>query len=127
MNKQLREYYKQIDKALCCPKPLRDGFLRDTKRMADDFMSNSPDATFDELKRFLGEPVEVAVTFMASVQPEVIAAYRKRKLYLKRAGIAVITVMLVGAIALCIYLDRAGKDAVITKESTIIIYETAEG
>lgn len=69
MNRQLKEYYKQIKKALRCPKPLRDGFLRDTKRMADDFLCGRPDATFDELKRFLGEPVELASTFMGTFSP----------------------------------------------------------
>ncbi len=127
MNKQLREYYKQIEKALDCPKSLRDCFLRDTKRMADDFLYGRPGATFDELRCFIGEPEDVAATFMGSVQPEILEAYRRKKLNLKRLCIGVVSVLLIGSIVLCVYMDRVGRDAVITKESTIIIYETVEG
>lgn len=54
--KELNEYYKQIEKALDCPKEMSENFLNETRKMADEFLAEKPDATFDELKNFIGAP-----------------------------------------------------------------------
>lgn len=84
MDKQLKEYYKQIEKALDCPKDMRESFLRETKKKAEDFLAEKPDAIFDEVKNFIGEPRELAITFEKSADMELIEAYRKRKLFIKK-------------------------------------------
>lgn len=45
---------------------------------------------------------------------------------IKKLCIGVVSVLLIGSIALCVYMDRAGRDAVITSEEAIIIYEKTE-
>ncbi len=123
MDKQLKEYYKQIEKALDCPKDMRESFLRETKKMAEDFLAEKPDATFDEVKNFIGEPRELAITFEKSSDRELIEAYRKRKQFIKRALIALAAVIFIAVVAFSIYAANIRMNAVITREDTIIIYE----
>ncbi|MGI6463273.1 MAG: hypothetical protein ACOX04_06635 [Candidatus Scatomorpha sp.] len=126
MDKQLKEYYKQIEKALDCPKDMRESFLRETKKMAEDFLAEKPDATFDEVKNFIGEPRELAITFEKSADMELIEAYRKRKLFIKRALIALFVLIFIAAVAVTIYVANYRMNVVITREDTIIIYEDGE-
>lgn len=126
MDKQLKEYYKQIEKALDCPKDMRESFLRETKKMAEDFLVEKPDATFDEVKNFIGEPRELAITFEKSADMELIEAYRKRKLFIKRALIALFVLIFIAAVAVTIYVANYRMNVVITREDTIIIYEDGE-
>ena len=126
MDKQLKEYYKQIEKALDCPKDTRESFLRETKKMAEDFLAEKPDATFDEVKNFIGEPRELAITFEKSADMELIEAYRKRKLFIKRALIALFVLIFIAVVAVTIYVANYRMNVVITREDTIIIYEDGE-
>jgi uncharacterized membrane protein YcjF (UPF0283 family) len=126
MDKQLKEYYKQIEKALDCPKDMRESFLRETKKMAEDFLAEKPDATFDEVKNFIGEPRELAITFEKSADMELIEAYRKRKLFIKRALIALFVLIFIAVVAVTIYVANYRMNIVITREDTIIIYEDGE-
>lgn len=126
MDKQLKEYYKQIEKALDCPKDMRESFIRETKKMAEDFLAEKPDATFDEVKNFIGEPRELTKTFEQSAECEVIEAYRKRKLFIKRALIALFVLIFIAVIAVTIYVANYRMNVVITREDTIIIYEDGE-
>lgn len=126
MDKQLKEYYKQIEKALDCPKDMRESFLRETKKMAEDFLAEKPDAAFDEVKNFIGEPKELAITFEKSVDMELIEAYRKRKLFIKRALIALFVLIFIAVVAVTIYVANYRMNVVITREDTIIIYEDGE-
>lgn len=126
MDKQLKEYYKQIEKALDCPKDMRESFLRETKKMAEDFLAEKPDTTFDEVKNFIGEPRELAITFEKSADMELIEAYRKRKLFIKRALIALFVLIFIAVVAVTIYVANYRMNVVITREDTIIIYEDGE-
>lgn len=126
MDKQLKEYYKQIEKALDCPKDMRESFLRETKKMAEDFLAEKPDATFDEVKNFIGEPRELAITFEKSADMELIEAYRKRKQFIKRALIALFVLIFIAVVAVTIYVANYRMNVVITREDTIIIYEDGE-
>lgn len=126
MDKQLKEYYKQIEKALDCPKDMRESFLRETKKMAEDFLAEKPDTTFDEVKNFIGEPRELAITFEKSADMELIEAYRKRKLFIKRALIALFVLIFIAVVVVTIYVANYRMNVVITREDTIIIYEDGE-
>ena len=126
MNKQLRDYYKRIDKALNCPRVLRKGFILDIQRMIEDFRNGHPGASFEEVRDFIGVPAELAATFIESLQSEIVERHIKRKRYIKRAAIAAFSVILVGLIVFVVYASSVRKDAVVTKESTIIIYVNME-
>jgi len=126
MNKELKKYYKVIKKELNCPKALRVEFLSNTKHMVNDLLSERPDASFDEIKEFLGEPDELAATFRENVDSGIVEWHTKKKLYIKRGGILLLAALLIGTIVFSIYGASVRMNAEVTKESTIIIYENME-
>lgn len=126
MTDEILNYHRQVKKKLDCPKFMRNKFLADTKRMTDDFLAENPDATLEELKNAIGEPEELASMFLESVDGEVVARYRKKIILAKRVAVILLAVAFVTVTAFSIWAANYRHNAVITKESTIIIYETAE-
>ncbi len=126
MSDELSRYHRRLKRKLNCPKAIREKFLSDAKRMTDDFLAENPEASFDELKRAIGEPEELAALFLESADSEAIEGYRKRKRWVKRIGIILLAVALVAVTVFSIYAANYRQNAVLTKESTIIIYETNE-
>lgn len=82
MTAELRDYYRELDRHLNCPRKLRRDFHRETRRMADDLLQSSPGATAGDISAFLGEPAALAAAFQETIDPAVLARYRKRR----RAG-----------------------------------------
>lgn len=126
MTDEILNYHRQVKKKLDCPKSMRERFLADTRRMTDDFLAENPDATLDEVKSAIGEPEELASMFFESVDGEVVARYRKKTILAKRIAVTLLAVAFVAVTSFSIWAANCRQNAVITKESTIIIYETAE-
>lgn len=124
MTTELLRYRRQVGKNLNCPKPMRDKFLIDTKRMTDDFFAENPGATLDELRNAIGEPGALAAMFLESADSDAVEGYRKRKIWAKRVAVMLLAAAFAAATALAIYYYTLKQDAVITKESTLIIYES---
>ncbi len=118
---ELAVYEKELIRALNCPKPLRRRLLSRTRQMAQDFQAGKPDASWDEVADFLGSPQEVAQTMLESENQEMLARYRKRKLWLKRGLIAAIIAALLGT-AIFLYCTRL----TVIVESTLTIYENED-
>lgn len=81
-----------------CPKSLRRPFLDKTRRMAEEFLQNHPEASSEEVADYLGEPQELAQGFLETLDQETLTRYRKRKKFFLFGCIAVLVVMLVGVI-----------------------------
>lgn len=126
MTDELLMYHDQVKNYLNCPKAMREKFLADAKRMTDDFLAENPNATLDELKSAVGEPDELADMFLESADSEVIDGYRKRKSWAKRIAVILLAAAFVAVTAYSICITNLKQNAVVTKESTIIIFETAE-
>lgn len=124
MTNELLRYHRQVKKELVCPRSMRDKFLADAKRMTDDFISENPGATLDELKSAVGEPDQLATMFLDSVDSDVVEVYRKRKSWVKRLAVILLAVGLFATAALTIYVINVRQNAVLTQESTIIVYKT---
>lgn len=126
MNDEILGYHRQLKRSLNCPKAMREKFLADTRRMTDDFLTENPGASFDELKRAVGEPQELAAMFLEGADSGVVERYRKRKSWAKRAVAVLLVLAFVAVTAFSIYVANAKQNAALTRESTIIIYETQE-
>lgn len=127
MTKELLRYHRQVRKSLDCPKPMRDQFLADARRMTDNFFAENPGATLDELQSAVGEPDTLAAMFLDNADSNIVEGYRKKKSQVKRLAVILLAVAFIAATALAIYFFKLKQDAVITKESTLIIYETDDG
>ncbi|MCL2153977.1 MAG: hypothetical protein FWH57_13700 [Oscillospiraceae bacterium] len=126
MDNELRKYYKEIEKKLCCPKAMRAKFASDIRRMVSDFLNENPNASFVEVKHFLGEPDDIVATFIESIDSSVISRHTKKERYIKTGGILLLVAMLIGAIIFAVYTANIRINAVVTKETTLIIYESVE-
>lgn len=82
MTAELRGYYRELDRHLNCPRKLRLDFHRETRRMVDELAGNYPGGAPQEVSAFLGEPAALAAAFQETIDPAVLARYRKRR----RAG-----------------------------------------
>lgn len=127
MTNELLRYHRQVKKELVCPRSMRDKFLADARRMTDDFISENPESTLDELKSAVGEPYQLAAMFLENADSDVVERYRKRKSWVKRLAVILLAVALFATTALTVYVINVKQNAVITQESTIIVYETQGG
>lgn len=78
-----------------CPKSLRRPFLDKTRRMAEEFLQNHPEASSEEVADYLGEPQELAQGFLETLDQEVLQRYRKRKKFFLYGCIAVLVIVVI--------------------------------
>ena len=126
MTDELLMYHSEVKKNLNCPKAMRKKFLADARRMTDDFLTENPEASLDELRSTVGEPEELAAMFLESADIKVVARYRTRKSWVKRAAVILLALAFVAVTAFSIWAAHFRRESVFTKESDIIIYETEE-
>ena len=127
MTKELLRYHRQIKRALDCPKSMRDHFLADARRMTDNFLAENPGATMDELQSAIGKPNQLAAMFLDSVDSDVVEKYRKKKNWAKRIAVMLLAAAFAAVSAYSIWAANYRREAIFTKESTLIIYETEDG
>ena len=127
MTKEFLKYHRQVGKQLDCPKPMRDKFLIDTKRMTDDFFAENPGATLDELQSAIGEPSALAAMFLEGADSDAVEGYRKRKIWMKRFAVILLATAFVAVTAFSIYAAHFRHAYALTKKSTIIIWEDVTG
>jgi hypothetical protein len=80
MRDALNRYYRALKKTLDCPKQTKIRFLGQTQRLVEDFVEGKPDARFEDVYGFLGDPAALAETFLSTLDPEEISRYRPRRL-----------------------------------------------
>lgn len=90
-DRERKKYISEIQKLLVCSAKERRKFIRDFNSNIDDFVSDNPDASIDELEKAMGTPQEIADGFMANVSPKYI---KKRTSIARIFLIAVIFVVI---------------------------------
>ena len=68
--RSLSEYLRRLNARLVCPKVYRRHFLAEAQRMADDYRQGNLDASDEEVIEFLGDPQELAATFLDSIDSD---------------------------------------------------------
>lgn len=114
-------YFRSLKRRLNCPKEIRRHFLEKTRRTAEDFLQNKPDASPRDLAGYLGEPEELARGFLETLDPEMLGRYRNRKKFLQRVCIAVLMAALIAVTCLAVKLWREPMNVEVT--GVIKIYE----
>lgn len=109
-NRERKKYIREIQKLLVCSAKERRKFIRDFNSNIDDFVSDNPDASIDELEKAMGTPQEIADGFMANVSPK----YIKKRISIARIFLgAVVFVLIITVFFFTIY----GIDAYITNRT----------
>lgn len=123
----MSSYFHSLEHFLDCPKTARRPFLDRTRQMVSDFIQNKPDATFQEVADFLGDPKELARGFLDTLDPDMLEHYHRRKKLLHWGCVAVLAVALVAVTVWGIRLWREPVSTLEVTETIIIHSKLTEG
>ena len=129
MNEVWNMYARELRSCLQCSRTQKNAFLRETKRLAVDYLAGISEPSIKDLIEFLGTPEELARSYQDTLGEQSARMYRKQINQKLLLLCTISLVVLVGAIvstAYCMYLSDRWHDVTITQEETVIIYEESE-
>lgn len=123
MTKELNQYYQEVRSHLFCPKGEQDRLLAQAHQMVVELQESDPNLGYSDVVDFLGEPQELASTFMERMDPAMVEGYKKKRKRI-RIGIVILVVAVIVALSIfSVYVTQFKSNAEITREDTIIITE----
>ena len=129
MNEVWNMYARELRSCLQCSRTQKNAFLRETQRLAVDYLAGISEPSIKDLIEFLGTPEELARSYQDTLGEQSARMYRKQINQKLLLLCTISLVVLVGAIvstAYCMYLSDRWHDVTITQEETVIIYEESE-
>lgn len=121
-NKQLAKYYKDIKNELVCSEKEKRSIIDMIKENIEDYISEHPDVSFDELIKHFGTPQEIAGAYCATEGTDAIRAKLKTK---KIIVLSVIGALLIALLAYIIAMTVISCDAM--NDNSIHYYEAIIG
>ena len=122
-------YARELRSCLQCSRTQKNAFLRETKRLAVDYLAGVPEPSIENLIEFLGTPEELARSYQDTLGEQSARIYRKQINQKLLLLCTISLVVLVGAIvstAYCMYLSDRWHDVTITQEENVTVYEESE-
>ena len=99
--REVKDYCRRAGSLLACGRAQRQRFDRLTRQSVQEYLQESPGASWPEVEQTLGSPEEAAGAFMESLPPgaaEHWAGARKRRLRLAAAAACLALVLLVSVV-----------------------------
>lgn len=115
MSEELRDYFRQLNRLLACPRPLRRKLTAQVLRAKEDYLREYPEAGPAEVIQYLGQPEEVARTLLDSLDPAELERSRRRDRRLRWSLVAVLAAALVVVGAWGIHLWNSPKHMEVTQ------------
>lgn len=125
--KAMANYFGTLERRLDCPSDVRRDFLAKTRRTAEEFLQEKPEATQQDLADYLGEPQELAQGFLETLEPDALERYHRRKKFLLRGCIAALIVALMAVTTWGIYVWNVPMNVEIVETTTIIYHNSQLG
>lgn len=122
-------YARELRSCLQCSRTQKNAFLRETKRLAVDYLAGISEPSIENLIEFLGTPEELARSYQDTLGEQSARIYRKQINQKLLLLCTISLVVLVGAIvstAYCMYLSDRWHDVTITQEENVTVYEESE-
>lgn len=128
MTKELNQYYQEVRSHLSCPKGEQDRLLAQAHQMVVELQESNPDLDYSDVVDFLGQPQELAGTFMERMDPAMVEGYKKKKKRIRISIVAFVAALIAALSIFSIYVVQLKSNAEFTREDTIIIteYENVE-
>lgn len=123
MTTELERYYDAVRRHLTCPKPEQDRLLAETHRMVEDLLTDQPDLDYDGLVAFLGEPRELAATFLDHMDPAVVEGHERKKKRCRTGLLALLLAVIAALSIFSIYVVQLKSHANFTYDQKIIVEE----
>ena len=117
-----RRFYTTVKKHLECPRKLRRDVLLRLRSDLADYLHEHPEADDRELTAQMGEPVEFARSYIASLEPAELEAAIKKAKFIKRTVIALCCVALLLLILTFVKMIYDNQHEVILYEVESISY-----
>ena len=130
LKKDVKKYLSDVKKCLCCDRKTKNRFLRDLEENVNNYLSDAPNADFQNVIDHFGTPKSIAEEFAAQTDTDSLKKAKRNK-NLKWAFIAILAAiaLFIGIIAIIIVKNNS-RDAVYYYDETItdngIVEETLE-
>lgn len=121
MTKELNQYYREVRSHLFCPKGEQDRLLAQAHQMVVELQESNPNLGYSDVVDFLGEPQELAGTFMERMDPAMVEGYKKKRKRIRISIIALVVAVIVALSVFTVYALRVQSEVEITRDDTIII------
>lgn len=121
MTKELNQYYQEVRSHLFCPKGEQDRLLAQAHQMVVELQESNPNLGYSDVVDFLGEPQELAGTFMERMDPAMVEGYKKKKKRIRISIIALMVAVIVALSVFAVYALQVQSEVEITRDDTIII------
>lgn len=120
-DRSLTRYFQEVRRHLPCPRKEQDRLIRQAERMVRELEQDNPGLDEGDLPLFLGTPEELAQSFIASLDPETVFQYQRKKRYWKK-GMAFLSIFLILILSVfSIYVVHLKSEVEFTQEDTVII------
>lgn len=90
-DKELKSYYLQISRLAVCDRRKKKAFLLELKENIEEFVSESPEASLQEIEKLFGTPEVIAESLISNTDSVKI----RKQLGIKRAVLACLVIALV--------------------------------
>ena len=76
---EFKRYWKEVERNLTCSRASRKKFYRQTMKAASQFLGEQPEASFEQVKEYLGSPQDLAQNYLETVSISEIQQYQKNR------------------------------------------------
>ena len=121
MTKELNQYYQEVRSQMTCPKGEQDCLLAQTHQMVVELQESNPNLGYSDVVDFLGEPQELASTFMERMDPAKVEAYQKKKKRIRISIVAFVVALIAALSIFSIYVVQLKSEAQFTYSEDLVI------
>lgn len=121
MTKEMNQYYQEVCRHLSCPKGERDRLLAQTHQMVVELQESDPNLGYSDVVDFLGEPQELADTFMERMDPAMVEGYKKKKKRIRISVVAFVAALIAALSIFSIYVVQLKSEAQFTYSDDLVI------
>lgn len=121
MTKELNQYYQEVRSHLSCPKGEQDRLLAQAHQMVMELQESDPNLGYSDIVDFLGEPQELASTFMERMDPAMVEGYKKKKKRIRISIVAFVAALIAALSIFSIYVVQLKSEAQFTYSEDLVI------
>lgn len=121
MTKELNQYYQEVRSHLSCPKGEQDHLLAQAHQMVVELQESDPNLGYSDVVDFLGEPQELASTFMERMDPAMVEGYKKKKKRIRISIVAFVAALIAALSIFSIYVVQLKSEAQFTYSEDLVI------
>ena len=121
MTKELNQYYQEVRRHLSCPKGEQDRLLAQAHQMVMELQESDPNLGYSDVVDFLGEPQELASTFMERMDPAMVEGYKKKKKRIRISIVAFVVALIAALSIFSIYVVQLKSEVQFTYSEDLVI------